>query len=296
MTDDRAGGSALVPVEGRPLRRPQDMFLYYGATLIRMGARGGVRKFHGPPSVNDQATLESVYPGLLAGAASDPSFAGLIGWSVEWARCGFPRIDIGHKLTASLMATSMPREHVADLAIPWAAFAILIPDGLVYAEDAGGALKDFRCAHVLVEGDEIRVLATDDGIGCWSSPVRSLAELGELDAASDAFHATPLDERDKRALQMVDRLVVGVSALLSSPDDARAIAKCFGNAEYRRRASPLPEAWTYRLVRDVSFDARALVRDYVAGGGRSPTVQSHVRGHWRRQHHGSRWSQGAVGR
>lgn len=280
----------LVPVEGRPVRQMQDMLLYYGASLVRMGARGELNQFHPPTGAEHQALLERVHPGLLASAANDPSFAGLLGWSVEWARSGFPRVDLGHKLAASLMATAMPRDVIADLAVPWPAFAVLIPSGIVRALDPSGALKDFTHAHAMFSDGRVRMLATDAGIGCWSSAARDVTELGEVSDGTEELHSMPLDERDHRALQMVDRLVVGVCAILSSPDDAREIAKRFGKIDHRKRSSPFPEAWTYRIKRDVTVDARAVVRDYVAGGGKSPGVQSWVRGHWRRQHYGPRLS------
>ena len=44
----------------------------------------------------------------------------------------------------------------------------------------------------------------------------------------------------------------------------------------------------YTVVRPVVLDCRVAVRDYIAGGGKSPTVRSLVRGHWRNQVHGPR--------
>jgi hypothetical protein len=187
------------------------------------------------------------------------------------------------------MATAMGPDLVSDVVVPWPAFAISVPSGLISAEDSAHRLSDLTCAHALFADGQVRLIASAENLSVWSGAARSIRALGEPGAAAGknpTFVATPFDARDLRALQMVDRLFLGVCALLSSPDEQREIAKRFGHAESKRRASPFPTAWTYRLKRDVTFDARALVRDYVAGGGRSPTVQSHVRGHWRRQHWG----------
>jgi hypothetical protein len=280
----------FVRYEGPPLKSHRDMLLYWGTSLLHLGASGDLKQFHPPPRVEDQEQMVAVYPDLWPKMQQDPSFGALISWSVEWARCGLPRIDLGHVLCASLMATSMSPDAISDVVVPWRAFSILIPSGLLAADNAARVAEDITCAHALHENGRVRLIATASNLSAWSGAARPLVDLGEAGGAvadDSKFIATPFDDRDLRALQMIDRLFLGVCALLSSPDDQREIAKRFGKAKGSKRASAFPEAWTYKLKRDVTFDARAAVRDYVAGGGRSPTVQSQVRGHWRRQHYGA---------
>lgn len=288
-----ASGDEMVAYEGPPLKNNREMLLYYGTTLLHMEAKGDLTQFEPPPRLEHQQRLQQIYPDLMSKVQQDPSFGALISWSVEWARGGFPRVELGHKLCASLMATSMGSEVIPEIVVPWPAFAILVPSGLIDAEDSALMLNDLTCAHALYADGRVRLIASAENLSVWSGAARNLAALGEPGGAAGKnpdFVATPFDARDLRALQMIDRLFLGVCALLSSPDEQKEIAKRFGQVKNRRRSSPFPEAWTYRLKRDVTFDARALVRDYVAGGGRSPTVQSHVRGHWRRQHWGPEMS------
>ncbi|MCA9591395.1 MAG: hypothetical protein KC657_39135 [Myxococcales bacterium] len=290
MNADDTDDERMVAYEGPPLKNERDRLLYYGSSLLFMNAEGDLGQFVPPPRVDHQQRMMTAFPELMPKMTADPSFGAVVGWSVEWARCGFPRVEIGHRLCASLMATSMGAEVVADIVVPWRAFAILIPSGVLAAEDAAGRLSHLTCAHAFHDRGKVRLIASAENLSVWSGAARDITELGEAGAAAGKrpdFVATPFDARDLRALQMIDRLFLGVCALLSSPDEQKAIARRFGQTRNRRRASPVPKAWTYRLKRDVTFDARALVHDYVAGGGRSPTVQSHVRGHWRRQHHGA---------
>src|SRR6185437_981317 len=117
-----AGNDRLVAYEGPPLKNHREMLLYYGSTLHRLQAKGALTQFEPPPRLEDQQSVHDIYPDLFSKMEMDPSFAALIGWSVEWARNGFPRLELGHKLCASLMATSMTPEIIAEVVVPWPAF------------------------------------------------------------------------------------------------------------------------------------------------------------------------------
>ena len=56
----------------------------------------------------------------------------------------------------------------------------------------------------------------------------------------------------------------------------------------KREKGALPKSWNLELRRDVKVDVRKWVRDYVASGGKSPSVQTLVRGHPKRQPYGPR--------
>src|SRR5258708_4504910 len=105
-----ASDEEMVPYEGPPLKNNREMLVYYGTTLLHMRAKGSLTQFEPPTRPEHQQRLQQIYPDLLPKMQQDPSFGALIGWSVEWARGGFPRIEVGHKLCASLMATSMSSE------------------------------------------------------------------------------------------------------------------------------------------------------------------------------------------
>lgn len=232
-------------------------------------------------------------------ARSDATFAALIGWAVEWARCGMPQVNPAAKLTASLMAMSMGREGCALVEPPWKAFAVVVPPGLLTVESAAGRPSEIRLAHALWADGTLRVLGTDAQLGAWSTSAEPVAEWGdEWDASgsNEALlpHMASLDDRDTRMLRMLVRLVLGVAATLSVPDtqrDLRAAERKAAAKNERRASRGEPTSWTYVLGRDVKVDVRSAVSDYVANGGASPSVQSLVRGHWKRQPHGPELSQ-----
>jgi hypothetical protein len=81
----------MVPFEGPPLKNNREMLLYYGTTLLHLEAKGNLTQFEPPPRLEQQRQLQGVYPDLIPRMQQDGSFGALIGWSVEWARSGFPR-------------------------------------------------------------------------------------------------------------------------------------------------------------------------------------------------------------
>src|SRR5262249_31996760 len=106
-------------------------------------------------------------------------------------------------------------------------------------------------------------------------------------ASRPAFH--PLDDRDRRAVVLLGRLVLGVLAELSSPEQVEAIERHRVFLGTRGASSPrgAPKAWTFVLKRSVTVDCRDAVSDYLSRRkATTPTVQVLVRGHWKRQAHG----------
>ena len=246
--------------------------LKLGAQLVRTGASATTRKVR----IDDETSARYGLDDLRR----DPALASLFGWAIEWARAGWPQVTLGHRLAASLMATSMAPDVMPELAVPWPAFAVQMPNALLHALDARRVRQEVASAHVLVHEGEGRILATGEHGTTWASAARPLADLA--DDSTDRLESIPLEEQDTRMLAMLDRLFVGVCAELSSPEARERIAKVA--AKVPRNGTPKPQV--HKLSREVSVDVRAAVRDYVDGGGKSPSVQSLVRGHWKRQRHG----------
>lgn len=240
-----------------------------------------------PESIRE---LGELAPAILHDIRSDAVLGSALGWATEWVRCGLPQVSLGHKLASSLMATSMGKAGLESLRPPWKAFAVLLPSPLLSATTASGRVADVRVAHALWDDGHLRVVATGDG-GIWSTSRTEVGEWAEEWTASGPESSLPtqasLDDHDTRMLRMLARLVLGVAAELSSADNERGVRV----AERKSRSNGLgrdglPKAWTFQLARPVRIDVRETVREYVERGGKSPTVQSLVRGHWKWQAHG----------
>lgn len=209
-------------------------------------------------------------------------------WLAKWCAHAFPRIRIRNLRAASLAATAIPGDVVRDILPPWPAFMVTL-------EDADGLFPDL--AHPGYYYDRIEVLHTSviTGNPTWSFWRRThLAGERFMLATPAEDWGSDLDSRDlfdraandpeARIFQAVSRVVLGACMMMSVPG---GLEECRRRARSKRfrRGGP-PSMTDLVLGNDVRIDVRTAVRDYVAHGGSSPTVQSLVRGHWKYQPHG----------
>lgn len=183
-----------------------------------------------------------------------------------WAFHGFPSVVVGHRHAASLMSTSVS-EDLSDVFMPWPSMLLRCPEGLV-TEDTVPILVGCNPPHA-----EALFLLNGRWV-YWNSP-RGLTGFAEA-ARQES------DTSERRAMELVARLLVGVSLEMQTAPQPPAGARAKSQVARMRRGKE-PRAWTFRLARNVVVDCRPAVRAYVEHGGRHPTVQSLVRGHHKRQ-------------
>lgn len=179
--------------------------------------------------------------------------------SRAWMESGFPQVVLGHRLAANLACTSVPSDFT--VAMPWHTFLINIPSDTIPCTTPDG-LSWIK--YALVRG----------------SYEDASSDL-EFFAANDykGLSQTPTNER---ALEVFRRLFAGILVELNQPKLAKSIEA--GPHRPSKRQGWMPKTWTFTLARDVKLDLREEVRRYCLLGDRSsPTVQSLVRGHHKRQ-------------
>lgn len=217
-------------------------------------------------------------------------------WTCEWCMNGFPRVVLGHKHAASLMATKTRADSIPDARAPWTAFLVDVPRGLLswvpreahvkhkdgtYSIESSGG--NVQYALVTANGSDISIIPlADDMTFTMIEPVdgKGLAEFGHIDLRNQML-GTP-DERNHASLTMISRLVLGVCMeMTSSSYSGEKIGVRPTKADPRTGE---PRTWTFQLTRNVKVDCRDAVRAYSEGKSRSsPTVQCLVRGHWKQQ-------------
>jgi len=190
-----------------------------------------------------------------------------------WIAAAFARLEIGHKLAASLCLTDVPED--IEVRAPWNAWSLVIPDGLF-----GGHL------HML--HDDGSVAAPLARVWCMGAEARF--------GISANGHFGLIDKRDGVAWQMLDSLVRGACLALSNPEEFSKERvgpnRPHGSKGDKRKGPPDLQQARFLLAAPVKVDFRQHVLDAIAGTGprkgASPTVQFLVRGHWRNQTHGPR--------
>lgn len=166
----------------------------------------------------------------------------------NWPRAAYARVEVGHRLAASLCLTDAP-EHALEP--PWPAWALVVPDGL---------LGDI--ARVWVVGVEPAVAVSVRGESL------SPRQLSKIDA------------------ELLRNLVRGCCLALGEPSQFRRTTKRYAAAGGSRRADE-PDFLQDRLLlrAPIEVDLRdqiAAIRS-ARGHSRVPHVQFLVRGHWRNQ-------------
>lgn len=191
--------------------------------------------------------------------------------AARWASDGFPMVEPSHRLAASLMCTAIPRDSVTAALLPWSGFAIAVPDRLINNNDTPDP------AHLLVTRAGNGLVSCYDFSPSWCAnwqlPLADFTDLSIPDGVAPEFA-----ERRAHAL---GRLVVGVCLELDAVGQKVLMSPQAGGGKSWRTGPP--KCWTFKLTRAVRADVRAAVQAYVREGGRSPTVQTLVRGHHKRQ-------------
>ena len=216
-------------------------------------------------------------------------------FAARWADQGFPTVTMGHKYAAALMATSVPREAVADVRPPFHAFAIEVPQGLLNVLDHDGTSYDVTrvCVqHTRAPDAWYYVVFTTGRVALYKHGISTemLTEEEFKDECEwDTYSfSVPMSSRDDRINFLVQRLILNVCLAMASKDAARPVGKAAGMGPGTLRSSPEPLVRTYKLGKPLKLDCRDAVRDYAEGVRPQSklSVQVLVRGHWRRQAHG----------
>jgi hypothetical protein len=227
----------------------------------------------------------------------------------KWAHFAFNSVRYDARYCASLLCTSLSSEVLDEIDMPWPAFLIEVPAGLIPVKRADD--KPDHVERLLVDKwiGQWRYLAITHAGGMLSKHHRTAQQLvgGRIDpAALDGAVFGTLgafgQDVDKRMHELLGRLVVNTCLALTDPTTHRVWAPI--DPKRRMYASPHrkgmpPQVRIYELRKPVKIDCRPIVTEYLSSGqgsGKRLTVQLYVGSYWRRQAHGPgrslrRWQQ-----
>ena len=233
-------------------------------------------------------------------------------FSALWVQGGMPKIVMGHKLAARLMASKADGEVLRTRAeAPFEAYMIELPNDLLYSDTGEiGAITVLRYELMLQDRDHGWAwLATDRAgytIGGWGL---GLEDLQSHDAMTESASRVPADlprgrtmlqisDNESRLWGVIGRLIVGTNIYMASGTAERRMQKTTfhrrGTASQRPPVRPV-----YKLMRDVTIDLRGDVQRYIRGETeevdagaerRHVGVRFRVRGHYKMQPYGPRSS------
>jgi hypothetical protein len=212
------------------------------------------------------------------------------GFHRAWFLSGMPTLIPDHKLAASLMSTSVPVELATDILPPWNSFMVVVPSGLISESET---IVCVTMAKHLEETGEIEALGGYEPgtyframIIIPGQHIQSIAgDFADLANFSGELNHDTLDKSESAVLTRrtvaAARLTIGVCCEL----DRRASTVSPNHAVKAKnsREHEAPKCWVTRVSRDVKVDCREALREYISCGRKKLSLQSLVRGHWKRQ-------------
>ncbi len=198
---------------------------------------------------------------------------------VEWMRSGFPKLEVGQKLAASLALTDVPDD--IEVIAPWKAWSLIVPPELLGPNSPNHG----NFARIWCSGTSIKFVVMSNGelLGPFTKE-----NLERMQQTWQKHHL-------EKIWTSLNSLVKGACLALSNPDDYKRQSlkeRSDKAAKPQRDGEPDFAVSRFMLSAPVLVDLRQTLLDHVAGrkrtslSGGSPTVQFFVRGHWRNQAHG----------
>lgn len=186
----------------------------------------------------------------------------------DWLESAYARLEISHKLAASLCLTDVPDD--IEVRAPWKAWSLLLPDGLLPSSNDG-----WTAARIWCVGTEPLFIVTNDA---------------RLLARKDHF-----DEEKFPVMRALRSLIRGACLALSNPNEFKkdvARGSASESSKNLRHGPPELSQARFMLSAPVQVDLREHLRHVLSGsrGGGKLGVQFMVRGHWKNQAHGPRRS------
>lgn len=232
-------------------------------------------------------------PMLIRTMLSKPPENVMLLSAFRWVGCGLPVVTMGHKYAAALLATTVPEEVYEHVILPWRAFAIQVPDNLLFCDSNRGGLSQVRSIMVqrLDESAASKwvYIALTENVLLWRfcPDIKDLLlERLTTNVYENLSFMLDINDIDSRVSAMIGRLIVNSCLAMSDPSNLKGPSTssrkpgCKGK---RRQEREEPSMRTYVLGKTITLDCRNAVAAYCRGDRQPPSVQVLVRGHWKMQ-------------
>ena len=239
----------------------------------------------------------------------------------RWAMSGFPVVSLGHRTAAAFMATRIKPEDAVDFVrTPWPAFGIKLPTPLLTVDDYGvvrdatfmlvtcvdanrldpGTTEMHRWFYRIYAESPVsaeKAAAMSDvgflyfnGISLWGFALPTAGMAAEQVETIEGYERW--DDRlttssDSRTERLARALIVASCLYLSGkPGERGGDFTVKERKSKQRNGDDLPQYREFEIQSAIKINLHHAMRDYVAHGGSTPTVQSLVSGHWKRVAYG----------
>lgn len=230
----------------------------------------------------------------------------MLRFAARWFGAGLPSLMLPETYMAELLCTAAPDALARDLLPPWPAFTIRVPPKVfpyVTADGREASVRRVSVLHeeiaggsywtLLISGDHnpdallfLHRVPSSELLRTMLVSNIPVEHLENLVPGPDV--GQPADN-DAATFELAGRLVVGVCLAMQGGQERVQQRQRKAERHRNRAYGEQPATWLVRLGEPVEVDMRSDVRAFVRGEkrqGRRLTVQTMVRMHWKRQHHG----------
>jgi hypothetical protein len=223
-------------------------------------------------------------------------------FGAKWLHCGRVQLVTTHKYAAALMSTDIKESLTEDMVLPWKAFVVHIPDGLLLDTVSGIQFNRIEVASfdglpfvgcINLRGER-RGNGGECSIGrvCFTNLEDLFFKFGgeeflgspEIGRSPSGRLSDPRRDIDvkERSIRLATRLVTGLLYTMQHTNNFRPVGK-HKHRDGNKRDGPPPHR-VYFVGSPIGVDCRTDVQRYLSGSVKSPpTVQTLVRGHFKRQ-------------
>jgi hypothetical protein len=217
--------------------------------------------------------------------------------TTKWIHCGCPKLVTDAKYAAAMMCTKVTTGLSEDIIIPWKAFRVDLPPGLLsfgeYTYDHIRLASFDDRAALILEGQRPATAADPPGEEWIHSGITRMASdmatllLDDEAESFDISEGLAVGRKDAdpklRTLRLAVRLVVGLLYTMQHTAHFKSQPKSLNDSRRSLRTGP-PGHRTIFVGKPIALDVRPAVRQFCgAGKGGAPSVQTLVRGHYKRQ-------------
>jgi hypothetical protein len=242
------------------------------------------------------------------------SMQAIAGWYLD----GMQVISLQEEVAAQLAATTIARQVLETVKMPWSSFVVRIPKNLIRYKDFDGSIASItdilisevpgmvpphfkmKClgtglsdiwegSNSLADLLDIKVHPPEISTQAHESIVEALNTLEESDLPEITPKMLHLDDIDARGVQLCKNLVGALLVHFQENHlrlEAQGDFSGFDQEKNRRFPKPLRHVFEGKMP--VKIDVRKGIKEYSMHGGKSPSVQTMVMGHWKMQPHGPR--------
>lgn len=226
--------------------------------------------------------------------------------SLRWAELGMPTFNLTEDLAANLLLTDCSALYGCDIILPFEAFAIKVPSGLI--SYLGYDDEEVPIDHVVVhrystsDGDQVFMAAQaasghpplfrvsdmfkDD------EKIKSFIQAAERAEGNLCEDGLSYEEKDKEAMGSIARLIVNLAVYISGMKERgewadNPVDPKVAKSRRKKGKKPLPKEW--RLGGSIKLDPnlRMAARSSSQRSAEWRMIARHmVRGHYKRQAYG----------